>query len=86
MIIILCEATSLHFELCKPKKKCSIPKKFDAYLSGVGGLHVGRLQGHVGEGHLHGVLDGVEKLHDHVGDVLEAQLPPLGGTKSGPDL
>lgn len=31
--------------------------------------------GHVGERHVDAVLDGVQQLNDHIGDVLEAQLP-----------
>ena len=38
-------------------------------------LHLHWLLGHVGEGDLHGELDGVEQLNDHVGDHFEARLP-----------
>ena len=38
-------------------------------------LHLHWLLGHVGEGDLHGELDGVEELNDHVGDHFEARLP-----------
>ncbi|KAJ3642210.1 hypothetical protein Zmor_025013 [Zophobas morio] len=55
------------------------------YLPGVGGLEVG-LEGHVGEGHFHGVLDRVQELDHHVRDVLEAELAPLSRTKGRPDL
>ena len=41
---------------------------------------------HVGERHLHRVLDGVQQLHHHVRDVLEGELAPLGGPDGRPHL
>ena len=38
-------------------------------------LHLYWLLSHVGEGDLHGELDGVQQLDDHVGDHFEARLP-----------
>lgn len=55
------------------------------YLASIGGFHF-RLQRHVGKGHLHGILDRVQQLYDHIGDVLEAEFPSLGGSEGGPDL
>lgn len=56
------------------------------YLSCVCSLHVGGLKGHVGEGYLHGVFDGVQQLNNDIGHVLEAQLTSLRGTKGRSDL
>lgn len=55
-------------------------------LSGVSRLQIGRLERHVREGDLHGIFDGVQQLDDDVGDVLEAQFPPLRGSQSRPNL
>lgn len=37
------------------------------------------------ERHRHRVLDGVQQLDDHVRDVPEGQLAPVGRTQRGPD-
>lgn len=71
--------------MCSTQSKSNKSNVRKTHLSGVGRLDV-RLQGHVGERHLHGVFDRVEQLHDHIADVLEAELPSLGGAEGGTDL
>ena len=49
-------------------------------------LYLHWLLGHVGEGHLHGVLDAVQQLDDHVGHHLEGGAPLAAAHHRVPDL